>query len=258
MKPIFNVSQVYRGTITNITQITESTNQVNIGSQFKLWSSLADLIPVLVRDGRYCFHSFFISSSHIRSFNCSRPETDEGKSSNLEQCFMLSFLKLQSSPKSSGKFRMLMQPYISRKVNLERFLIESGNEDKLIHDLSLNSSRFTNFSISSGSAVIFVQCVMLSFFMWMILQRLAGNSTKSSQKSTFISLRFGSKFEMGIEQLLKALPMLHINKDNFCRLLNGTRVLLMERIEMRSNLILFKWFKEPSNWKFLNSAWKKL
>ena len=118
----------------------------------KLISFSATLTSRLVRTSLIASQNLTLSSSHITSFNCLRFVVDSGNPlRKLKQPFMWSSFQLHNSSISFGKCVMLKQSNMSKSLNLSRLLIDSGNSNKSIQDLSLRTSKFTSFPIPLGS-----------------------------------------------------------------------------------------------------------
>ena len=127
----------------------------------KLISFSATLTSRLVRTSLIASQNLTLSSSHITSFNCSRFVVDGGNSlRKLKHPFMWISSNLRNSPISFGKCLMLRQLNMSRSLeflrpvidsDFLRLVIDSGNLDKSVQDLSLSTSKFTSFPISLGS-----------------------------------------------------------------------------------------------------------
>lgn len=155
-------------------------NQIS-KSQSKFISSFVWINSTLDSLGKRGSQITLNSSLHITSFNLERSTTEFGNCLSLEQSLMFIISNSLNMPISWGNFRRLKQLHRSRIFNLESSRVESGNSEKSVHDLSLNTLKHFKIPKLSGRAHKLWQCVILSFFRLSIRQIASGRFIRSLQ-----------------------------------------------------------------------------
>lgn len=198
-------------------------------------------------------HKIALCASQMAYFNCSRFLIVSGIADKLKQPFTCSSFSLHNAPISSGNFSTLKQSDMSRKLKFSSFPIDPCNPRKLVHELSLNTSRFKRLPIFSGRWVRLWQFVTLSFFRVVISQISSGKFCKWLQYEMSSSVKFGN----ALATVTGSSPMLQKKNDAFSRLFKWLQERVIEGALIRSSLILLRLGRESRIGKLLISALEK-